>query len=168
MGKYFLTSRFFSDKIEIHIPQSLSGGGSLATVVYESPGSNGGIIINTGRLNESLSVGGKILSKFKFPASIETVQDDVNNRASELQDVKDFGYPVVVEGSLPTNKTGEYIVTEFLWTKAEGQRKYVGFTMTFQEHRQVNIKRNSINLVGSEAVRASIEAAVLRKNIGAS
>jgi hypothetical protein len=153
MTKYIIKSKYLTEPIELRIVQSLGGGGSHATIIYESPGSNGGVLIGTGRTNETMTMGGLVLSKYKYPSPISVIQDDINNRAAELQDIKDLGYPIVIEGNLPTNKTGEYVMTDFNWTKAEGQRRYVGFTMTLQEHRQMNIKRNQVNLIGAESVR---------------
>jgi len=153
MGKYELQSKWLSDNVEIYIVEDLSGGGVMGTIVYESPGSNGGIIIGTGRMNETLVINGKILSKYKFPTTIEVIQDDINNKSAELQDIRDNGYPVTIRGNLPINKTGEYIITEFTWNKPIGQLKYIGFTMTLQEYRQTNVKQNEINLIGAEVVR---------------
>ena len=159
---YTITSEYLDDPVSIYIPENLSGGGSQAVIVYESPGSNGGIIIGTGRTNESLSISGKILSKLKYPSTAQEVQNDVNDKAAQLQDIKDNGFPITINGSLPTNKTGTFILTDFNWSKGAGQLKYVSFTMTLQELRQVNTKQTEINLLGAVAIKAMQDTKIAR------
>jgi len=153
---YELESIHFDDNIIVHIVEDLSGSAANSIVVYESPGNNGGFVINTGRLNEKLSISGKILTKLKYPSSIESIQNDVINKVSEILDVKDMGIPIKIVGNIPNNRVDEFLITSFNWNKPAAQMKYITFMMELTEYRQVETKQNSVNLVGDAAINSIV------------
>jgi len=158
MGNYFLSSSYLDSDIEIFVVENDGGGSDQSIIVYESPGSNGGIVLNAGRLNKQRAISGKILSKLRNTSTVtyttEDVKQQLSNIISQIDDIKEKGVPVTLKAPITDNSTCTYLIKTFRWQVVTGNGYYVTFTMELEEYRQTNIKSNSINIIGGEVVRA--------------
>ena len=159
MGQYTLTSKFFSADININIVTGDSGGSENSIVVYESPGNDGGIAINLGRLNKNRVLTGKIISVLRHNNPGYTTSDvlqELSNYIATLNEVKDRGYPIVLRAPITDNTTGSYLIKSFEWNIIEGTPSFIHFSMTLTENRQINIKSNITNIIGGDVLRSMI------------
>lgn len=158
MSQYSLSSEFLADEIELYVVSGDGGGSDNSIIVYESPGSNGGIAINAGRMNKKRVLTGKILSKLKNTAvlqySVEEIKQELSNIISQISEIKDRGIPIILTSPITDNTTGTYFIKSFHWNLMEGNPYYVTFTLELEEYRQSNVKKNIINIIGGEVVRS--------------
>lgn len=158
MTQYFLTSEFLTADVELYVVGGDGGGSENSIIVYEAPGTNGGISINAGRMNKKRTLTGRILSKLKNTAvikyTVEEIKQELSNIVSQLSEIKDRGIPVVLKAPITDNTTGTYFIKSFHWNVLEGNPYALTFTMELEEHRQSNVRKNIINIIGGEVVRA--------------
>lgn len=147
--------RFNGSTFPLSIVENMAFGGTQSVIIYESPGTNGGTVITTGRTNNVITLSGKLLR-------VEgTTLEDIKN---EIEDIRDVGQPVVLVAPLNSNDTGQYIIERFEGNVLPGIESYVPFTLTLQEYRQANIRNNNLNLVSFEPAEQARETTIA-KNI---
>jgi hypothetical protein len=117
-------------------------GGEQGLVVYETPGSDGGVVINTGRLTREITMTGRLL---KYPT--ETLEETKDR----FEQLRENGKVVTLLAPVQNNDTGRYHIKSFFGNVIEGVESYLSFTMVLTEHRQVNTKRSLVNLVNYDA-----------------
>ena len=144
MTNYSLTAN--GQEYPIRIVGNQTWGGTQQTIVYESPGTNGGVVVVTGRTNNSITLTGRLLP----PAGSVNPLIDLNSEKSKFQRLKDAGTPVVLVAPIDNDDTGVYLITEFSGNLPEGICTYLAFTMTLTEYRQANLKRTLVNLISYE------------------
>lgn len=128
------------DKTEIalYVVNSMSFGGTQSVIVYESPGSDGGVVLTTGRNNKSVTLSGKLIG---------IDMNDVNTKKQAIERVRDAGQPLNLDCPLDSEDTGRYIIETFEGDLPAGVGRYVNFTLKLVEYRQANIRESAINLV---------------------
>jgi len=124
--------------IEISVVESMGFGGQQSVIVYESPGSDGGTTLTTGRMNRTITLSGRLLGSDIF---------DVNRKKVTLERIRDRGEVVNLDSPLDSEDTGRYIIETFEGNLPLGQARYVTFSMTLREYRQANVKLASVSLV---------------------
>jgi len=125
-------------EIDLYIVESMGFGGSQSVIVYESPGSNGGTVLTTGRKNKQVTLAGKIIGK---------TTDDVNAKKLAIERVRDAGQPLNLYSPLDSEDTGRYIIETFEGSLPQGQARYITFSLVLTEYRQANIRQAAISLV---------------------
>lgn len=135
---------------ELNVVGNQTWGGGMQTVVYEAPGTNGGVVMVTGRNTNSISLTGKLLVDREATFPLE----DLDNKKNIFLQLKDSGVPVVLVSPITNNDTGVYIITEFSGNLVEGVSTYLPFTMTLTEHKQSNLQRTQQNLLSFEPGQA--------------
>lgn len=130
----------------LRVVSNQTWGGAMQTVIYESPGTNGGVVIVTGRTSNTITLTGKLLAdrNSRFPLL------NLNEKKNIFLRLKDKGKPVVLIAPLNNNDTGIYTITEFNGNVVEGLSTYLPFTMVLTEYRQANLKRTVENLISLE------------------
>lgn len=144
MGLYEI--RVGTEVIPLRVVANQTWGGGMQTVIYESPGTNGGTVMVTGRNTNSITLTGKLLAdkKSKYPLLY------LNNLKNRFLTLRDKGEPIVLVAPIDNNDTGRYIITDFNGNVVEGLSTYLPFTMVLTEFRQANFKRTAENLVSFE------------------
>lgn len=143
MVLYTLTGAF-GETFDLYIVSNMSFGGEQSVVVYESPGSDGGVLLTTGRLNKKVTLTGQIFSKETDEDAIRT---DLNQKIQGISDWRDNAMIVKLKSPITHNDTGFYIIKTFGGNVTEGQLRAVAFTMELEEYRQKGVKRAEVNLV---------------------
>ena len=124
--------------IELSVVENQNFNGEQGVVVYESPGSNGGTTITTGRRNKIVSLSGRLIGTDIF---------DVNSQKVAIEAARDDGLPINLDSPLDSEDTGRYIIKSFEGSLPQGQQRYISFTITLTEYRQANVRQSAINLV---------------------
>jgi len=130
--------------IEISVVESMSFGGEQSVIVYESPGSDGGTTITTGRKNKAVVLSGKLLGQDAL---------DVNTKKLAIERVRDAGEPINLDSPIDSEDTGRYIISSFNGSLPQGTQRYITFELTLTEYRQANIKQSSISLVNFQPLQ---------------
>jgi len=113
-------------------------GGQQGVVIYEAPGSDGGTLLTTGRLNNSVTLSGRLLG---------TDIIDLNNKKVAIERIRDLGEPVNLDSPLDSEDTGRYVIETFEGSLPLGQARFINFTLILREYRQANIQAAAISLV---------------------
>lgn len=133
------------EDIPLRIVSNQTWGGTQTAIVYESAGTNGGVVVITGRKNNEIVLSGKLLADEATNPLLS-----LNTQKNKFLDLKDAGTPIVLTSPINNNDTGVYIITEFSGNVIEGMANYLSFTMTLTEYRQANLKRTVVNLISFE------------------
>jgi len=131
--------------VPIYVVGNMSWGGKQQVIVYESPGTNGGTVVTTGRLNRQRTLNGKM---------IHVEGTTLQQIKSLFFTVMEDGTPVTLLSPIDDEDTGQYIIEEFNGNIIEGTESYLPFTMVLTEYRQANIRRSQINLISFEPAEA--------------
>ena len=144
MYKLRVSYENYSEEIPLYVVNSQSWGGGVAVVVHEAAGTNGGVVMVTGRTNNVITLNGRFLAR---PG--QTLQDleDIKNK---LDNIKNKGKSVVLIAPIGNNDTGIYIISELTGVLTGGMATSLPFTMTLTEYRQANLKRTKVNLISFE------------------
>ena len=156
MSNYYLTSKYLTEKIELRTISGDELGGEQSLIVYEAPGSNGGIVINAGRLNKERPLTGKLLINRNGLTTSDELRQKLSDAISQLEDVREKGIPVVLTAPITDNTTGTYLIKSFKATIPEGAI-YAAFTIVLTEYRQYNSKANIQNIIGGEAYKVLVQ-----------
>lgn len=124
--------------IPLYVVESLGFGGQQSVIIYEAPGSDGGTVLTTGRMNKTVTLSGRLIGTDIF---------DLNNKKVEIERVRDAGEPINLDCPLDSEDTGRYIIETFEGQLPLGQERYATFTLTLREYRQANIQAAAISLV---------------------
>jgi hypothetical protein len=124
--------------IPLYVVESLGFGGQQSVIIYEAPGSDGGTVVTTGRMNKTVTLSGRLIGSDIF---------DLNNKKVEIERIRDLGEPVNLDCPLDSEDTGRYIIETFEGNLPLGQERYITFTLTLKEYRQANIQAAAISLV---------------------
>ncbi len=144
--------------IDLSVVESMSFGGELGVIVYESPGSNGGTVVTTGRKNKTVVLRGKLTG-----ADI----NDINTKKMAIDRLRDNATVVNLDCPLDSEDTGRYIVGNFAGGVVQGTQRYVTFDMTLIEYRQANIQSTAIALVNFQPAELLKQRAKDRNILGA-
>lgn len=144
------------DKYTLRVVSDQTWGGSMQTVIHESAGTNGGIVITTGRNTNIVNLSGQILlsetnkktfellSRFGFNSNPLSFLNAIKNRFLKA---KDKGIPVKLVAPIDNNDSGIYIITNFTGNVASGNANSLPFSMTLTEYKQANIQQTAVNLI---------------------
>lgn len=168
MTKYFLVTED-GTRIALKVVENMDFGGTQSVIVYESPGTNGGTVLTTGRTNNIITLTGRILLPFKseeqranpaqfFPNPLQTL----NGLKSIIQRQRDKGRPVRLIAPVDNDDSGQYIIEDFSASVVMGIEAALPFTIVLREFRQANIQRSSVNLVAFEPANIFIQTLVDR------
>jgi len=151
-------------EIQLNVVENQTWGGGQTVLRYESPGTNGGVVIITGRTTNSITLTGRILTSSvvksirrsasgrllygQAPGALPLI--NLNSLKNEFLRLKDQGKPITLLAPIDNNDTGRYIIEEFRGNLEQGQSSSLSFTMTLVEHRQSNLKRTIVNLISFE------------------
>lgn len=155
MVEYILKAE--GKEIPLYIVNNQTWGGSQTALVYESAGTNGGVVIVTGRKNNTITLNGRFLAR-----QGETM-DNLNDIKSTIQRIKDKGSPVTLIAPIDNYDTDRYVITEFSGNVVEGLATALPFTMTLTEYRQANLQRTAVNLISFEPAEEFKEILRLRQ-----
>ena len=145
MSSYLL--RVEGEDIPLNIVANQTWGGGMQSIIYESAGTNGGVVMVTGRTTNSMTLTGKLL------ATKEPTLQNLNELKNIFLSIKDAGKPVILIAPIDNNDTGVYVITEFTGSLVEGLATYLPFTMVLTEYRQANLKRTLVNLISLEPAK---------------
>ena len=123
---------------DLSVVESFSFGGEQGVIVYESPGSDGGTIVTTGRKNRSVVMRGKLLGA-DF--------DDINTKKVQIERLRDTATVINLDSPLESEDTGRYIIGSFSGTIPTGTQRYITFDLTLIEYRQANVQQSAVSLV---------------------
>jgi len=126
----------------LNIVSSSTWGGTQQTVIYEAPGTNGGIVMVTGRTTNTITLTGKFTTKDN-----NTPLLTLNAIKNKFNRLKDKGIPVTLIAPIDNDDTGVYLITSFTGNVVEGISNSLPFEMTLTEYRQSNLKRTAVNLI---------------------
>jgi len=146
MVLYLIRPEDTGEDIPINVVANQNWGGNQQTVVYESPGTNGGVVLITGRTTNTITLTGKLIAQ--KTATYPLVY--LNNLKNKFLKIKDKGTPVILLAPVDNNDTGRYLITEFTGQVLEGVSTYLPFTMVLTEYRQANLKQTQVNLISLE------------------
>lgn len=124
--------------IPISIVGTMTWGGQQSVIIYETPGSNSGTVLLTGRTTRKRTLNGKLI-----PLGIQTMTDIKNY----FEAVRDSGKIVTLISPVDDDSTNQYVISDFNGQVLEGIQSYMPFTMELTEYRQANIKRSRVNLI---------------------
>lgn len=127
---------------DIRIVSSQSWGGEEEIIIYESPGSNGGIAIVTGRKNNTVELSGTLLA-----TDLQDPMGNLNYIKGQFIKLKNAGIPVVLIAPIDNDDTGVYLIKKFSGNVNAGMVNSLTFTMELFEYRQANIQKNKTNLI---------------------
>jgi len=146
MVLYLIRPQDTGEDIPLRVVSNQNWGGNQQTVIYESPGTNGGVVLVTGRTTNTITLTGKLLAdrNAKYPLI------DLNTKKNRFLRIKDAGMPVILIAPVDNNDTGRYLITEFTGQVVEGLSTYLPFTMVLTEYRQANLKQTQVNLISLE------------------
>lgn len=130
----------------LRVVQNQTWGGSQSIIKYDSPGTNGGVSIVTGRTSNTITLTGKLLPKDTTIPPLVSLEN-VKNTFLRL---KDEGKPVVLIAPISNNDTGIYTIENFSGNLLEGKSTYLSFNMELAEYRQSNLRRTVVNLISFE------------------
>lgn len=150
--------------IELNVVNKVSNDSSNQILVYESPGSNGGFVINTGRNNKKLILTGRLLAtttlsnaRLGITQSDENARGEISRFVTKMNDIKDNGEVIEIQMPIRDNSVGKWVIGRFNYDIPEGSSTYVDFTLELVEYRQVNFNKTIQNLIGGEAIKKMIE-----------
>ena len=155
----------------LNVVNKASAGGSNQIIVYESPGSNGGFTMNTGRNNKKVVLTGRLTSGLQksvtntliFNIITETNNRELlNNLVTKIEDLRDRGEIVELLMPINGNNVSKWTIEIFSWDIPEGSSAYVDFAMELIEYRQVNYNKTIINLIGGDVIRKMQERIIER------
>lgn len=110
-------------------------------VVYEAASGDSGITINNGRLNETVTISGKILGRN---------QTQLLRKCEKLSNIKDEGEQVdfiTPFVGIRGNAGNKFFIRELEYDATNSTPTMMPFTMTLVENREANVKTTSVNLV---------------------
>lgn len=145
------------ETIPLYITQSFNSKSSNSLVVYESPGANGGVSLNLGRMNTEVILRGTLISSINLRntpgATLSDAQDDLGTQAANIMDVKDRGVRVKLEAPISLNNTFIYYIKEFDPDYDQTSPTQLKFNLVLNEVRQDNSNEAKANLVGAQPTR---------------
>lgn len=159
MSNYILEAE--GVKYNIRTVGNQSWGGAVQTVVYESAGTDGGVVVTTGRNTNVVTLTGQITSAYSNTDSATPFNknffinvfhggntlDELNAIKDKIVRLRDRGVPVKLITPVGNNDSGIYIISEFTGNVVEGNSNSLPFTMKLTEYKQANLKRTKVNLV---------------------
>lgn len=125
-------------EIPLYVVESMNFGGQQSVIVYEAPGSDGGTLLTTGRINKSVTLSGRLIG---------TDINDLNDKKVTIERVRDAGEPINLDSPIDSEDTGRYVIETFEGTLPLGQERFIAFTLVLREYRQANIQATAISLV---------------------
>jgi phage protein U len=135
----------------LRVVESQTSGGEQTVIEYEAPGTNGGIVVVTGRGVNTITLTGKLLPDLTgYDRSSIGATDPLvscNDQKSVFTRLKNSGKPVTLIAPVGNDDTGQYIISDFHGSVEAGIRTYLTFTMVLKEYRQANLKQTAVNLV---------------------
>jgi hypothetical protein len=162
--------RAIGQTIDINVVTLATSGGTQGIIVYESPGSNGGFVINTGRNNKKVALSGKLttgITQDKYVSEIEGAIS-LSDQITILEDIKDSGEIITLLMPICNNSVGKWVINAFTWTIPSGSAAYVDFTLELTEYRQVASQYTIQNIIGGEAVKSMQQQSVDRTAVESS
>lgn len=136
--------------IPIQVVSNMSWGGEQSVVVYESPGTNGGVVLLNGRVTRKRTLTGRIIT---VPGlTLTQIKNFFDN-------VRDQGKVVTLISPIDDNTTENFVISSFTGNVEEGIESFISFTMELTEYRQANIRTAAVNLIAlgpAERVREII------------
>lgn len=127
----------------VFITATMDFGGKQQVVIYEAPGTNGGVIITTGRISKTITLNGQMLAESL---------DELANLREKWEMIRDNGQVVTLISPIGDGPdTGNYIIEEFSGTMLQGQERYFNFSMTLREYRQGNLRQSVVNNIHLQA-----------------
>jgi len=155
-------------EIPLNVVTSAACGGAQQVIIYESPGSNGGYLVNTGRRNQKITLTGKL---FVPSATIQIMMSVMQKAASNEEDVpakyarqilssmifdiermKNNGSPFELIAPISNKIVTKWIITSFTWDIPVGSSSYINFTLICEEYRQVDSRHVITNAIGADTV----------------
>ena len=127
--------------IPIHVVGNMSWGGQQSVVIYESPGTNAGTVLLTGRTTRKRVLNGRIL---------RTGGLDLADIKRFFDETRDDGEIITLISPIDDGATDQYVITDFNGQVLEGIESYLPFTMELTEYRQANVKKSRVNLIAFE------------------
>ena len=137
--------------VPINVVGNMSWGGQQSVVIYESPGTNAGTVLLTGRTTRKRVLNGRIL---------RVADLDLADIKRFFDEIRDSGEVITLISPIDDGATDQYVITDFNGQVLEGIESYLPFTMELTEYRQANIKKARVNLIAfepAERVRTLIE-----------
>jgi len=136
--------------------ESITHNAPQGIVQYESIGEDGGATKNTGRRIESLILTGRLLNKYKTTIINGKAKLDVDENYSDIRrqlfELKDNGIPCELAGHpYMYFKLRKWVITDINTGLNSGQN-FLTFTITLNEYRQANVRKQTINLANNENV----------------
>jgi len=149
MVEYILTYNDGDQDIEyvLYLVQSLDYSAPQAIIKKESVGSDGGLVVNTGRLLKTIAISGKLIHKKIQYGTRVLIMKDYNEIKDEIEDIKESGYVLTLRSPMSTSDAGKYIIENFSCALLTGVGSYLSFTLKLVEYRQANTKISLVNLV---------------------
>jgi hypothetical protein len=129
--------------IAIDVVKNQSWGGGMQVLKYESPGSNGGIVIVTGRMTNEITLSGR----FIVSDSKAIPMEKLSKMQEDIMRIKDRGEPIFLIAPITNNDSGMYVISEFTGSVEEGAETSIPWMMKLTEHRQTNLKHTIVNLI---------------------
>jgi hypothetical protein len=157
MGKLFgITRTDTNEDIWLHFVSTSSGGGEQNIIIYETPGSDGGAVLTTGRLNKTKTFDGNLYIKptdanGAVILTPDEIMGEMTTLIQTLSDIRDQAIPIKLLLPITDNDTGDYLLKSFTYTIPQGRSNYLGFQMQFTEYRQKGVKQSAVNLVNFES-----------------
>lgn len=145
--------------IPIYVVNNSTWGGSMQTIIHESAGTNGGVVITTGRNTNKITLNGKLMTRLysTLKGKTKTIFGSDSNPLLALNQIKNYfltlkdnGTPITLITPVDNNDSGRYIISSFNGNVLEGQANYLPFIMELTEYKQVNIRRSQVNLISFE------------------
>lgn len=153
--------------IDINVVTLATSGGTQSIIVYESPGSNGGFVINTGRNNRKVSLNGKLTTGILQDRYVGEIEGAIalTDQITILEDIKDNGEIITLLMPVCNNSSGKWLINAFTWTIPAGSAAYIDFTLELTEYRNVDTKSTIQSIIGADVVRSMQQQAVDRSAI---
>ena len=161
MALYKITIISSGEVINLRVVKNMAFGGEQTNIIYESPGSNGGLLLSTGRKNKKLNLSGVITSKLTNP---DDILQDLSDYIETIADIRDDGEVIKMTTPIAQNDTGFYVIKSFTGVLNEGAM-FVDFNLELDEYRQKGVKQAAINLVNFQPTESLKEAQTLREQL---
>jgi hypothetical protein len=134
---------------DLYVVNNFELGGEQVIVIKESATGDGGVTYANGRKQESVPINGLLFGATKA---------DVEAKMEELFNIRDRGEVIEFVGPFTKGlRSNKYFIQNVNFTINEGQDRAVGFAMTLQENRAVNVKTVNVNLVNYAPSREYVD-----------
>jgi len=141
----------------LRVVETQTFGGAQNIIEYEAPGTNGGVVVVTGRSSNTITLTGKLLpmrtrqiemsGRLVEVSALEDPLLNLNEQKNIFAQLKNSGRPITLVTPVGNDDTGQYIIENFSGTVEAGIRTYLTFVMLLKEYRQANLKRTAVNLI---------------------